>query len=68
MGETFLLWILWGCPKALQNTPLFKDTESLFDLAEASYTVLILVLSADSRITGSQVYRTDKILFPSQMF
>ena len=30
----------------------FKDAESLFGLAEALYTILILVVSADSRITG----------------
>ena len=25
MGDTFLLAILWGCPKALQNTLLLSD-------------------------------------------
>ena len=30
----------------------FKDTESLLGLADTLYTILILVVSADSRITG----------------
>ena len=30
----------------------FKDTESLLGLADTLYTILILVVSADSRVTG----------------